>query len=318
MTYTRFHHVVSVENSRSTQASSSQRYGLAVRQACPEADFSAIPFGDSLASELAQTLANDSLVCISGGDGTVSGVVQTLLEAPQLSAEQRTTPVLPLWCGNANDIAHMLNGRASAAKCKTIVERGNVVPIYPLCCELLAPNGEQTVRLALGYISLGVSAQTAKRLNEPSFRTNPLHAVPGVKPISEIMLLLRAMQSSPSFTVEQNGAQKVVYDWIIGKGPRMAKNVKLPVQLTDRAFYESVVRKSVPEVVTRLGGMAWGLLEPTNNTEPIMFTTQQPVWAQFDGEPLQLTAGTKVTVSLNPEPFYALSTTLPEPATLKA
>lgn len=313
-----FQHILSVENNRSTQADSRQRYLAAVQQACAEIPAISVALDEHLGDSMAR-IEPDTLICISGGDGTVSSVVQTLLESPGLSAEQRKTPVLPLWCGNANDIAHMLNGRASAAKCKTIVEQGAAVPIYPLRCELVSPDNDETVvRLALGYVSLGVSARTAQSLNEPSFRHNRFHAVPGFKPVNEVLLLLDAMYSSSSFSVEQDGQTNIIYDWIISKGPRMAKNVKLPVQLTDHAYYQSVVRKNLPEVASRLGGMASGLLEPTLDTKPITFTTQEPVWAQFDGEPIQLAAGTKVTISLNPTPFYALSTSLPKTATLKA
>ncbi len=53
-----------------------------------------------------------TLLCIGAGDGTVNLVVEVLLQAPGLSAEARRTPILPLWGGNANDLACMLNGPA--------------------------------------------------------------------------------------------------------------------------------------------------------------------------------------------------------------
>lgn len=315
----RFRQLIIIKNSHSTKAQASQQYIDAIRKTYPDVPCITLTLDDSLPTKLADQINDDTLICILGGDGSVNSIVQILLEDPKFSTIQHKTPILPLWCGNANDIATMLNGRASVTKCRTILQHGNTVPIYPLRCELRAQGATTAeVHLAFGYLSFGVSAHTAKRLNDPAFRSNPLHVVPGIKPVNEVLLLLSAMQSSPSFTVEQNGEQKIVYDWIIGKGSRMAKNVKLPVQLTDRSYYQSVVRKNLSEVALRLGGMAWGTLEPTPETDPITFTTQEPIWAQFDGEPMPVDTGTKVTVSLNGEPIYALSTTLPKPATLKA
>lgn len=320
MTSSDFPHILVLKNAKSTNAGSGTRYIEIIQSVCPEADVEVLAVNGKLADTLQRAIQKDTLLCIIGGDGTVNSVVQMLLEADGFTDAQRRTPVLPLWGGNANDLAHILNGRPSEESCRAAFRRGAVVPIYPLRCTIQT-DAKEEVRLAIGYASFGATAHAARHLNEKAFRKNPLHMLPGGQMISEAALSLKVLHDSPTFVIEQNGERKVVFDWIIGKGPRMAKLGHLPVELTDQTFYQGMVeRKSLPDVVNRVAGMAWGTLRPTNDKKPITFTTTEVIWGQFDGEPLKVPTHATVTIGLNPAPFYALSTTLKDkkPVTLRA
>src|SRR5208282_6264938 len=57
---------------------------------------------------LADRLGPNTLLCVAAGDGTASLVIETLVLSKALSDNARQAIVLPLWGGNANDLAHML------------------------------------------------------------------------------------------------------------------------------------------------------------------------------------------------------------------
>jgi diacylglycerol kinase family enzyme len=315
----KYPHIVVLENPKSTNAQSSQQYVAAIQEVCEDSTFERIKISADLPRTLAAHITDDTLLCILGGDGTMNSVVQVLLGEASLSAKQRRVPVLPLWGGNANDLAHMLNGRPSHEACQTIIETGNVLPIYPLRCTIKTEGKPVQTRYAICYVSFGATAHAAHELNKQVFRKNPLHNLPVGKIVSEAAVSLKALHDAPTFVVEHNGERKIVYDWIIGKGPRMAKLMRLPVALTDQTFYQGMVeRKWLPDVAVRAASMAWGSLSPTKDKKPVTFTTTESIWAQFDGEPLRLPTHTKITISLSPKPFFALSTAVKSSATLKA
>lgn len=304
-----FQRILAVTNTRSSATNSTAEYMQAIEKAAPTAGILAIPI-DDVRGRLATLLQPNSLICVAGGDGSVNSVARTLLGNRQLSASQKSTPLLPLWCGNANDLAYAVNGRPSVAKCKTIIQQGRIVPIYPLRCTI-EHNGQVSTQIAVSYMSFGAVAHAAQRYNQPDFRKNPMHNLPGIRPFNEVIILLQALYDTPAFTIEQNGEVRQMYDWIIGKSPRMAKNVRLPIALTDRAFYQSIVqRKNLPDIVSRAAGMMWDLIQPKHSKKPITFTVRETTWAQFDGEPIRLPAHATVTITLHPRPLRVLSTVL--------
>lgn len=317
----KYAHIVVLENPNSTNASIGKRYLTAIKQANPESEFETITVDWELATKLKPKLKSHTLLCVIGGDGTMNSVAQILLGDASLQADQRRLPVLPLWGGNANDLAHILNGRPSHEKCQQIIQAGKATPIYPLRCRIKTEGQKELVRFAICYASFGAVAHVAVQLNKPSLRKNPLYNLPVGKIFSETAITLKTLHEAPTFVVEHEGERKIVYDWIIGKGPRMAKLLHMPVELTDQMFYQSILeRKSLSDVAVRIAGLAWGTLAPTNDTKPVTFTTTEPIWAQFDGEPLKLPTHTTVTVGLSQRPFYALSTVPKKQssATLKA
>jgi diacylglycerol kinase-like protein len=268
----------------------------------------------ALLRELAPDLGEHTLLCIAAGDGTVNMVIDLLLTDPALPEAARRTPILPLWGGNANDLAHMLNGRPWRTSLRTMLEQGSIIPIHPLQCELEgAGPGAPCRHLAACYASFGASAFAAHRLSQPNRRRHPLDAVPGGRVLKELVVVIKAMLDAPQINVGEGDQTTKFYEHIFLKGSRFAKVKGVRLDLTDPHFYHTVMRhkrarslffhiweltRARPHKPTRVAG------------DHAEFTLLDPAWAQFDGEVLELPARAHVTVTLSKRSFYALSTKL--------
>lgn len=259
----------------------------------------------------AKQLGPRTLLCIAAGDGTVGMVIETLVQDPALTQEARKTPVLPLWCGNANDLAHMLNGNAYRNRTQEVVTKGKVIAIHPLQCTLETADGKQSTRIAACYASFGATAFAAARLNAPDVRKHPYYHIPFLHFFAEFFAGLKALVTAPSFALEEGGTKKLVYERTFTNGSRFAKVERLPLKLNEEAFLQHTLEeKRLAKVVPRMwAAMQKGLAGKYkhNRTE---FTVQQAILAQFDGEPTEIAAGTHICITLAAQPFYALSIVL--------
>lgn len=259
----------------------------------------------------AKKLGPNTLLCIAAGDGTTSQIIEAILMSKGLSNKARKTVILPIWGGNANDLAHMLNGPAYKAKLSDILRKGRVVQIHPLQCDMTSKKQKTRTRLAACYASLGVSGFVAKRLVQPEYRQNPLHKLPGGTTLMDILTVLSSIMGAPSFSIKEHGDIRSIYELSFHNGSRMAKLERMPAKLTDEMFYlnqfeDKKLLSVIPKLLEKTRkGVSENLLR--NYTS---FTTQAESWAQFDGEPELIPAHTKVQVQLCPRPFYALATTL--------
>lgn len=259
----------------------------------------------------ADLLGPHTLLCVAAGDGTLSLIIETLVIDPHLSSRARQTPILPLWGGNANDLAHMLNGPVNRTTLRDILENGQIVAIHPLACSLRAPHQKTTVRIAACYASFGATAFAAARLNEPEHRNHPLHHIPGGRFLKEALTGFSALMEAPTFKVKEQGDLKIVYERTFTNGPRFAKIGRLPLSLTDDVFYLSTVgHKRLLTILPSLLGFLQKRVASKFMHDHADFTVQETTLAQFDGEPTEITAHTKITVKLSEQPFYALSTLL--------
>jgi diacylglycerol kinase family enzyme len=258
-------------------------------------------------------LGEDTLLCIAAGDGTTNQIIEALLTA-SLPAKARRTPILPLWGGNANDLAHMLNGPAYRTKIKEIIRSGQVIPIHPLQCDLTSRGSKPKTYLAACYASLGVTGFAARRLNTSSYRSSKLHRLPGGRLLHDLVVVLSALMEAPSFGVKEHGGVRSVYELSFYNGSRMGKLERLPAKLTDEMFYlNRLENKRLLSVIPRFVEMTRKGVSQNLLRNYASFTTQEESWAQFDGEPVKVPPRTKVQVQLSPRPFYALSTTLTPP-----
>lgn len=264
----------------------------------------------TLVAKHADKLGPETLLCIAAGDGTTNQIIEALLTA-RIPATARRTPVLPLWGGNANDLAHMLNGPAYRAKLKDILAHGRVVPIHPLQCDLTRRGGKPKTHLAACYASLGVTGFVAKRLTQPAYRQSKLHKIPGGTFVKDTLTVIAALMEAPSFGIKEHGDVRSMYELTFHNGSRMAKIERLPTKLTDEMFFinrfeDKRLLSVIPRLIERTRkSVAQNLLRNYAS-----FTTQEESWAQFDGEPVKVPAHTKVQVQLSPRPFYALTTVL--------
>lgn len=255
-------------------------------------------------------LGRDTLLCIGGGDGTTNLVIETLLTARGLSPNDRQTPIFPMWGGNANDLAHMLNG-SPHVRFETILRRGNIVPIHPLQIEMTNKEEGSRMHIAACYAGFGATAFAALKLNKPTHRLSKLHSIPGGRLLQEIITVAGALLEAPSFAVEESDHVSFVYERTFANGSRMAKLHRLPVQLTDQMFYiNTLENRRLVSAIPRMMELTRKRLAAKFLRNYAHFTTQEPSWAHFDGEPLPVPAHTRVQVQLSTRPFYALSTAL--------
>ncbi len=255
----------------------------------------------------ARHLGADSWLCIAAGDGTSSHVVQTLIYSKKLSSEQKSTPILPLWGGNANDLAHMLNGNYSQASLEKIITSSNIVPIHPMQCRMTLRK-QVTERIAICYAGFGATAFAAMGLNKPAHRQSKLHALPGGHLAQSLLTVIGALVDAPKFAVKDADDVHVVYERTFANGSRMAKLKYLPVELTDEMFYlHTLEHKKITSAIPKLANAINRKVSSKFLRNYAYFTTHQDVWAHFDGEPLEIKKGTKVEIQLCPQSFNAVS-----------
>jgi diacylglycerol kinase family enzyme len=315
----RFSRVFVLRNPVSTQAAQGEQRIAELRQFFGKTRVTIIetvPGGADANRELICRYAKDfnakTLLCIAAGDGTVGMVIETLLSDPRIPSKARQAPVLPLWGGNANDLAHMLNGSVSRSRLHNILADGSLIEVHPLQCVLTTPDGgAPTTRLAMCYVSFGATALAAATLNGPELRKSRWLRLPGGRAIAEFLAGARALVRAPAFALQEDGDDKLVYERTFANGSRFAKIERLPLKLTEKVFLQHTIEKrQLPTVIPRL----WRLLQKRrahqfkgNYAE---FIVKQPVLAQFDGEPMEIAADTHVCITLSKRPFYALSVML--------
>jgi hypothetical protein len=257
-------------------------------------------------------LGSGTLLCIIAGDGTVNAVINALVANRELPSAARLTVVLPLWGGNANDLANMLNGTARHTSVHSLLIQGRVVRIRPLACSMRHADGGRLLRIAACYVSFGATAYAAGRLNHPAHRGRRLHRLPGGRMLGELYTSLKALADAPLFHITEHGANSLVYERTFANGPRFAKLDHLPAKLTEQKFYvHTITHKRLSAILGRIAGFihkpGTAGHTPTRST----FTVQEETAAQFDGEPLTIPAGTRVTITLARRSFYTLSTQEP-------
>ena len=313
-----FKRVVVLFNPASTHAVAAKRRIDELQRLVPKEDFVLIETSDKgreANSELllsqASLLGPETLLCIAAGDGTINMAVEAL--ACCVEDEARQTILLPLWGGNANDVAHMLNGPAYRMPVASLLQKGKVVKIRPLGCTLTTPDGLSTERLAVGYISFGATALAARRLNEPPHRSSRLHKAPGGRVIQELMTVFQALLKAPSFRIDEGEGERLIYDRMFINGSRIAKMRPLPLRLTDQSYYETTTSdKRLGAAIVRFREL---LRRPSIQKAPqtTRFTCLDDAWAQFDGETVKIPAGTEVTVRHSNSPLRAWSVKLDSP-----
>lgn len=314
-----FRRFVIVRNPVSTNAALAAKRIADLRHAFPDIECTAIdtvPDGRTANAKLlrkhAALLGPDTLLGIAAGDGTVNMVLEILLSDPKLPDEARRTVVLPLWGGNANDLAHMLNGPAHRTHISALVHAGSAVKIYPLLCKLRDADGTTTTRHAACYVSFGASAATAHVLDKTVRKRPLLDYFPPLRFARELSVAISAMRRAPTFLARESGKQKAVYECIFFKGSRFAKVNGVKRRLTDRTFHQALVEhKRLADVMRFVSVLTRRKLAGQLERTHAVFTVLDETWAQLDGEVLQIRPNTQIEISIASQPFYALSTRIP-------
>ncbi|HSW99223.1 MAG TPA: diacylglycerol kinase family protein [Candidatus Saccharimonadales bacterium] len=317
-----FRRILVVRNPASTRAAGVGRHIRALEAVARDKGigFSAVetsPGGrqanKALIHSLGAQLGPETLLCIAAGDGTVNLFIEALLTDPALPPAARKTVVLPLWGGNANDLAHMLNGAPWRTSLQRILGQGTVVAVHPLECRLSPPDGakqqtQQQTHLAICYASFGASAFAAHRLATPATRHHPLDVLPGGRAVKELAIVIKALMDAPQVTVHEGARTRKLYEHIFINGPRFAKVQGISLELTAPHFYHMAMRA---KRVRTLFFHIWELTAPRAVRRVaaghVTFTPTTTLWAQVDGEVFALPAGTTVDVQLSAQPVYVLA-----------
>jgi diacylglycerol kinase family enzyme len=302
----KFNHCIIITNSASTNhrraerlAKDAKRYFINKRIDVIEIAPAESDSFDRLVDDILPTLNDRTLVCIGGGDGTISHFINKLLTSPKLPPKARKAVLLPLWGGNANDLAYMINGSAYTTNIKGILNKGRAKKIYPL--EVNISNDTKETKLASNYVSFGASAYAAKHVNELEGRHNAL-----TRFLLEIITVAKAALHTGPFKAETEGRKTVIYDLMLINGSRIAKVYRAPNRLTDRAFFELTVSRKHPY----FAGLLRGFTKRRNRKNWHSLKVLEQIWAQLDGEVIKIPAGSTIDIKPSDQPFYVLSTKL--------
>jgi len=310
-----FRRCVVLVNRSSTHPKRAQRFIKQLRDIFPSDQIEVVDSPKDLAKNaqlvvrLSRQLDKQSLVCIAGGDGTISTFINIMLTNSDISPEARKAAVLPLWGGNANDLAYMANGWVQFANLHKIINQGNRATVYPLAVTTKLDDEVET-RLAACYVSFGASAYATHLLSKPSHRQKRVYRLPGARMAVEALTASRALASAKPFTSEIDGKRKLLYDLILINGPRIAKINRVPVRITDRHFYELRVYRRHPMVLGYVAKIVQGLTAKRHTKTEQLLTAHDGTWAQLDGEEHYIPGHTEITVLPHKEAFTILSTKL--------
>lgn len=310
-----FDHIVVIRNPVSTDAHKTRQRIDVLQRLLPSSDLhiietvaGGIQANSVLLRRHEKLLGPRTLLCIAAGDGTIHLILNSLLHDDKLSPLAKSTPILPLWCGNANDLAYMLNGAWSPRRLRNILNRGSVVQIKPLECTLRNVHGHEQRFVASSYASFGASAYASQELERVIPRGSPTRRFIISRFGQEVFASLRALAQAPTFTLTAHGRTSIIFERTYLNGSRFAKVIGIPLRLTDEKFHrQTVERKHIITLLLNLIGLMTDRQIAKRAISHDAFTVHDTVWAQFDGEAVRLASGTEVTIAVAEQPFYALS-----------
>lgn len=122
------------------------------------------------AEELAAGLPADaSLLVVTGGDGTLSEVVNGLMQRPPA----QRPPVLLIPGGSGNDVARMIGIRRSIPDVERRLAEPRIATWDVIKAELTSPLQEATTRYCINVMSAGITAEVSQLFNRSMRRLPP-------------------------------------------------------------------------------------------------------------------------------------------------
>lgn len=262
-------------------------------------------FSEKLTKRL-NKISSPTLFLIGGGDGTVHDSLNIILNLKSKSALANIA-VLPLWSGNANDFAFMLNGLSFNKKLFTIFSSGKIIDFKPL--EITTENSGKTRRIyAICYASFGASAFAANQLDLNSSRSrSPFASIPAIAMTKEFMGVFNAYRRAPTYNATVNNEKIKIFEEAFTKGSRIAKINTMPVKLTDNAYYHAHQSAKHPLLSRRFVQVITGQKFGKIVSKQTSFTIKNSTLAQFDGEVVKISKNSKITVKLSGKKIRAVS-----------
>lgn len=313
-----FKQIIILHNPNSTNSETASRHIEEIKRIFPDVPCSVIQTASSALKTIERLrtsknkLGRETLLCVAGGDGTVNRAVEFLQADPELSESARETIILPLWAGNANDLANMANGSLSRIRLAALFDNATPTPIYPLICTLTDSNGYSRVFRAASYVGFGVTASVARVLNDSSHRTKWRRRLYLRRIVAEAIAVWRAVVDFNGFKIEEDHIKSVLYERSYVNGTRMGRLQPLAADLTERSFLQTTVYKKDKHIFGFYRWLRGNTRLASKNTviSHDRFTTEDSIWMQCDGEPIHLEKDTQVVVKCSDQPLFVLATKL--------
>jgi diacylglycerol kinase (ATP) len=216
------------------------------------------------------------LVVSVSGDGGYNEVVDGLMKAGESEAAGAV-----LAAGNANDHRRVTARRPLL---DAIVE-GEVERLDVLRLDI-----EDEIHYAHSYIGLGITPVVALELERG-----------GKGSLREIVTTVRTFSEFHPFTILVDGRRETFDSLVFANIPEMAKYATLAEDARpDDGVFEVVLIRHHSKLRTALTAMKAAVrgLGPQPGVREYVFTTEDPMPAQIDGEVLELRAGARVRVDV--------------------
>jgi len=248
------------------------------------------------------------VIAVAGGDGTVNAVVNSLCKLQPQNALAKCY-VLPLWGGNANDLAYMLNGLRMAVSPQRLVSRAAVVQVPLIKVQIREPKRRGRTIYACCYASFGASAYAARQLETYRLSTHKvMRLLPLLLVAHELIQTMRAFLAAPVHRGEIDDQEQTFYEHTMINGSRIAKVNRVPIALDDPMFFHALIARkdssmalAIIRILLRQPGREYG------TRTHIRFTARTPIDAQIDGEIMHLPADTRITATTIQPSFRFIS-----------
>jgi phosphatidylglycerophosphate synthase/diacylglycerol kinase family enzyme len=236
------------------------------------------------------------LVTVAGGDGTVSNIANILIKTDD-EALLSDVYFLPLWGGNANDVATMLNGLSSQSTLHHLLERSSIVGVPTIEVHLTHETSDRRI-YACGYASFGATAYAARQINDERLANRSIvRFFPPLFVIRELIAVIKALMDAPLFTARHQGSVSQHYEHTFINGSRIAKVNRVPISLTEPAFFHAAVDRKHPSYIIELLRIVFKRSRKEYvQRNKVTFTTGSDIDAQIDGEVYKVKSGTRVSI----------------------
>lgn len=235
------------------------------------------------AEELACQISKEEktpLIISSSGDGGYNEVINGAMRAGNTDC---TCAVLP--AGNANDHSRTMQDRPLA----DAIVKGKVTHLDLIKLDIQSSQQERTIRYAHSYVGLGLTPIVATELNR--------HTLNAFK---EATIVLKTFFKYRPFKIRHDEQILTLDSLLLANINQMAKVLTLaPVNRPDDGKFEVISFPSGRKwrLLKRLTKAAISHLENAPRTDKYIFTAIKKMPMQIDGEVMQLTANSIVTVS---------------------
>lgn len=307
--------IIYVFNSKATNFKRSERWikRITRRMECQRINIPIAKAQDKLLNEVKKYATSDDkqvLVAVAGGDGTVSSVANILLHSKAKKSVDRCL-FLPLWGGNANDFAFMLNGLTSNNTAARLLAQSG--PVEVPFIDIVMKDAKQTRQIFAGcYASFGASAYAARQLDTKRIASNKLvHYFPLIIIARELVAVVKALIDAPVFSTQSESGKMNSYEHTFINGSRIAKINRVPLSLKEPAFFHAVIDQKHPSYLIEIGKIIMKRSKKEYvKRKNVSFQVHDQIHAQIDGEVYDLQPGTKIEVGVHGHKLRCISTKL--------